>query len=639
MNAKLIIPVVLLIFGMVQPLTSDASEVKYRFDDIPKSLLKDAKAVVRNEEILVEVNPNGKVVKKVKYAITILNKNGKSNGFFLQTYDKFHKVSDIKFRIFDASGYEINKGEKLEILDYALTPEGSTYYDGRIKAITPESFEYPYTMEYSYTVTYNEIIQYPAWTPVYDYEISVEHSKFTLSVSRQAECRQYEKNIVSKASISQSDENTVSVWELSGIPAYADENFSPPLENITPSISLAPSNVKVEGYEGNLETWQGFGQWINKLNLDRDNLSPETTAKIRKLTEDITDPRLKIKAVYEYMQNRTRYISVTVGIGGYQPINAETVDRLAYGDCKALSNYTKALLQAAGIRSCYTLVNSGAENTELLTDFPSTQFNHAILCVPLPEDTIWLECTSQRKPFNYLGISTNDRYALVVDNEGGKLVRTPVLPVEKHLKSRSVNFSLNEGGSGIADVRTVYRGSGYDAYVPILTSDQADRKKMVTRKIHLPNFELDNFTITESKTEFPYVTEKLYLTVNNYCTKVGEKMILSLNMMNKLGESPFEADTRKTPVSFIWPVYEIDTVTYTLPQGYTLEKIPAKVILQSDFGKYTTEITKTGSVIQYVRTFEIYKGVHPVERYNDIVTFFDNVVTFDENKVMLTKIM
>jgi hypothetical protein len=110
-------------------------------------------------------------------------------------------------------------------------------------------------------------------------------------------------------------------------------------------------------------------------------------------------------------------------------------------------------------------------------------------------------------------------------------------------------------------------------------------------------------------------------------------------MMNKLSESPFQATTRENIVSIKWPAYEVDTVTYELPKGYTLEKIPAKINLQSDFGQYTTEVTKSGSTIQYIRTFKVFKANHPVDRYDEIVTFFDKIVTADENKVMLTRVM
>jgi hypothetical protein len=262
-----------------------------------------------------------------------------------------------------------------------------------------------------------------------------------------------------------------------------------------------------------------------------------------------------------------------------------------------------------------------------------------VLCVPLAADTVWLECTSQQNPFNYMGTFTSDRKALVIDDKGGKLVNTPDLKIALNLESRITDVTLDPSGNGFADVRTCYHGATYDNYGYILHSDQADRKKLVTRRIHVPNFELDNFTINEDKSEKPFITERINLSFTSYSTKVGDKMMLCLNMMNKLDESPFHATSRKTAVSFKWPVYEIDTVIYTLPQGYTLEKIPAKITLQSDFGHYTTEVTKTGNSIQYIRTFQVFKAEHPVDRYDEIVTFFEKIVTADENKVILTRVM
>ena len=637
MKQKFLISVLLLVLSIGFSTPSVAGDIKYRVADIPKQLLKDAKAVVRDESIQVKIISDAKLVQKVLYAITILNKNGASNANFMQPYARNMKVSGIKAQIYDESGAEIKKKGGFDILDYALISEGTTFADHRIKAILPEHLVYPFTIEYTYEISFSDVIQYPGWNPVEDFDVAVEKSKYTLMVSKQAKCRFYEQNITSNMKVQNTDEFDIYSWELSNMPAFTDENFCPALGDITPVVFIAPTKVSVEGYEGNFDTWTGLGQWINQLNKDRNNLSDETRVKIKKMTAGITDERAKIKMLYEYMQNKTRYVSIQVGLGGFQPFDAETVDRLSYGDCKALSNYMKSILEVAGISSRYTLVLAGRDNPTIHSDFPSNQFNHAILCVPLEKDTIWLECTSQRNPFNYMGTFTADRKVLVIDETGGKLIKTPSLKAENDLESRKVLVILDQSGSGSADVKTDYHGATYDNYAQILGSDQADRKELVTKKIHIPNFELDNFNIQENKVELPSVTEKLNLSITGYCTRVGEKMMLCPNMMNKLSESPFQATTRRYPVSIKWPANEIDTVIYILPRGYTLEKIPAKINLQSDFGLYSTEITKSGNTLQYIRNFKVFKGEYPVERYEEIVTFFDKIVAADENKVMLTK--
>mgnify|MGYP001126063175 FL=1 len=97
-----------------------------------------------------------------------------------------------------------------------------------------------------------------------------------------------------------------------------------------------------------------------------------------------------------------RYISVQIGIGGWKPISAEEVDENKYGDCKGLTNYTKALLRTVGIESNYCVVSAGSEIKDISEDFPSMQGNHVILNIPQEgKSDLWLECTSQDTPFNF----------------------------------------------------------------------------------------------------------------------------------------------------------------------------------------------------------------------------------------------
>ena len=125
--------------------------------------------------------------------------------------------------------------------------------------------------------------------------------------------------------------------------------------------------------------------------------------KLHGLTAHCSTDREKVKAIYDYLAKTTRYVSIQLGIGGLQPIAASDVCRTGFGDCKGLSNYTRAMLKEIGIPSTYTVIST--TNERLLPDFSSAnQMNHVILQVPLPkrseERRVGKECRSRWSPYH-----------------------------------------------------------------------------------------------------------------------------------------------------------------------------------------------------------------------------------------------
>ncbi len=85
-----------------------------------------------------------------------------------------------------------------------------------------------------------------------------------------------------------------------------------------------------------MDSWTNFGAWIISLNKGRSVLPEETKKKLHSLTDGLKTTEEKVKVVYEYMQNRTRYVSIQLGIGGFQPFEASVVDQTGYGDCSGI---------------------------------------------------------------------------------------------------------------------------------------------------------------------------------------------------------------------------------------------------------------------------------------------------------------
>lgn len=511
------------------------------------------------------------------------------------------------------------------------------YEDNRVKIIDPKCATYPFTVEYTYQIESKQTFELPSWD--HDSEnTSYENSTFVVKVPTGYSFRYKEYNLSKGVVKSNTDGKDIYTWSLNNLKARVDE----PLSSITkpdyPLAELAPNNFEVGETKGSCESWKEIGKWSTTLIEGKDKLPESTIAKMKEITSGCKTEFEKVKTIYEYMQQKTRYVSIQIGIGGWQPFDATVVDKFSYGDCKALSNYTKALLNSVGIKSYYTLVKAEARSNSTDESFPSNQFNHAIVCVPINKDTIWLECTNQRLPCGFNGDYTDDRQVLLVDGDNSKLVRTRSYPASENCINRHANVTLTDETSGVAEVHAEYKGLCYEEILPIYYADNADKKKEATERIELPSFTLDNFLYTENKSQHPSFDEKLNISVTNYIHKlVNDISLLPLNFMNKLTSIPEKVRNRKTDLCIRRPYMENDTVVYKMPNGYKVTELPEKTEITGKFGSYTAKTALQGSSIIYIRHFELFKGVFPPEAYSEFRDYLEQISTADGAVASLKK--
>ncbi|HEY6062320.1 MAG TPA: hypothetical protein VIV35_01855, partial [Chitinophagaceae bacterium] len=359
---------------------------------------------------------------------------------------------------------------------------------------------------------------------------------------------------------------------------------------------------------------------------------------VHQIADSIADFKEKIERLYEYMQKNTSYISIQLGIGGWQPFDAKYVAAKAYVDCKALTNYMYSLLKEAGIASSYTLIRAGKNANKVLPDFPSQQFNHVILCVPLQTDTMWLECTSQTLPAGYLGEFTCDRYALLINENGGTLVRTPKYGVRENLEMRHIEATLDDEAMLQVKAFTRYGGLQQDLYHDLIHSLSKDKvKEFLHEELDFATYEISSFDYRETRSSLPAVEESLDITVSNYATITGKRLFIIPNVMTRMHRKLSADDERKFDLELGFAYKDVDTVEINLPAGYTTESMPQDVLLNSEFGKYTCSVRLVGTQLFYCRSMEYYGGRFPARVYAELVKFYETIYKADRNKVVLVK--
>lgn len=609
----------------------------YAFNKIPPELRRGADVVLRYSEMSLTIDDLDQAVFSEKTAYTILNEDAFGWAVFNESYDKLSKLKGIKILYYDANGEVIKKVKSGEIEDINITSSGSLYDDNRIKYYEPEEYDYPFTIEYEYENPFSSTVGFRNFVTQYGEGISVQKAVYRAEFPASYELRHKEINGMAAPVEQNLGKTKVLTWTMENEKAIKEEVAGESAYAMAKKVLIAPSKFSMEGYEGDMSTWDGFAKWQRKLNEGRDELTPKVKSEIRALVAGVDNDKEKVRLIYNYLQENTRYVSIQLGIGGLQPFPAITVAENGYGDCKALSNYTYSLLKEVGIKSNYVKIRAGASEDDIITDFASAQFNHVILAVPMEKDTIWLECTSQQAPFNFLGGFTSDRHALMVTEEGGVLVKTPEYTAEENAQLRKVVVEMDAEGNAKASVLTRYKGRQYDDNYFIAAKGKEDQRKYLLNSIDIPAFDLGDVTYQEEKSENPLLTEEYDLILRKYASVTGKRLFFTPNLLNKGGWNPPKDENRESMILNRYNYNDIDSVVFKIPADYRLEFDMEPVELKSEFGEYRLDYNydPDKNELTYVRYIKVYKGRFPSNTYGDFRNFWRKVARSDKSKLVL----
>ncbi len=608
----------------------------YPTANIADSLKQNAHSVVRLSEETFTVLNAGEALHKVHSVITVLDSRGQDNAVVSVFHDKHVKIVDMEAFVYDASGKQVKRMKRGDISDVNYVSDFSLFEDDKIKYADLKYSLYPYTVEYSYEVKTTNLMFYPKWWFQEGFSTAVEIANFTVTVPEKQPLRYKLLNGLREPQITDLQNGTKSyAWSVKGIKPSVLEELSPKLSSQGPGVITAPTDFELEGRKGSMKSWKDLGQFHYDLNKDRDVLPDNVKNEVAELVKGINNPQQKIKKVYEYLQAHTRYVSIQLGIGGWQTFEAKTVAEKGYGDCKALSNYTKALLKAAGIEAFQALVD--ADEPDQFLDFPMANFNHVILCVPQPKDSIWLECTSQSNAFGYLGDFTGDRHALLLTPTGGKLVKTPSYKPADNRQFRNIQLKLDETGDGTASVKTHYSGIQQDTRSHVFELSPTDQKEWLYKRIKISSFEISSFSYKQQKDKIPVVNETLELAVRQAASKSGNRMFVNPNLMTIWNINLNPNLKRKNEIEWEMGFLDMDTVSVSIPPTYKVEYAPTLLKIETKFGSYEISTAIKDDKVFYFRKMLMPKGLYSASQYTEVSDFFKKVAKADKSQIVLVK--
>lgn len=610
--------------------------VSYDAASIPVSLLPNANAVTRLTEKEMIIRSLDEVVEKSHVVITVLNKEGDQYGTLILHSSKLNHLDEVYGYIYDKNGKQKDKIKRSDFSTQNASLQPGFYNDEKIMGYAASFRDYPYTIEFFSTVTISHTFRLPHWEARAGMDCAVEKALLSIHYPADIPVHVHAYNTTAAPVVTKEKDIITRTWAVTDVPAEREEPFIKASYEGSPAIMITPEQFLLDGHKGSARDWRAFGRFIYELNKGRDELTEDKQQYIRELTTGLSDTREKVKALYRYMQNNTRYVLIVYGIGGWQTLDAKFVCNNQYGDCKALSNYMMSMLKAAGITAYPVIISAGRTDFAEMEDSPVNNFNHVIICVPDDKDTIWLECTSNNLPDGYLGAFTGNRRGLMCTPEGGYPVATPVYNSVTNMIVHKAAATCNEDGSLSYDLDNTYTGVSAEGLLGYASLSGTGKDHFIHERFDIPSYVATGYQLerADARNLLGY-REQVHIDAANRMQKAGSMKLLNADLVPL--SLPFRtlATERKQPFTFLWGYTICDTFTIRIPEHMTVASLPKSLSLHEPFGTFDLQLEQHDGEVIITRKLILKEGTYAPEQYVACEEWASRVTSPVNCKIML----
>jgi tetratricopeptide (TPR) repeat protein/transglutaminase-like putative cysteine protease len=386
--------------------------------------------------------------------------------------------------------------------------------------------------------------------------------------------------------------------------------------------------------------WKQIAEWYAKLQGDRMTIDESVQKKADELIKGADTPTEKARRLYDYVARNIRYVSISLGVGRYQPHSAADVLQSGYGDCKDKHTLFSAMLRAEGIKSYPVLIDSSRQLDE---DIPSpAQFDHVITAVRFSAGPAlaFLDTTPEVTPFGLILYQLRNKQAVLAsdDSEAG-IQWTPADSPIKSFMHFSLDGKFTPFGALDATLEMTAQGDRdwpmRAAFRRVARAQWKDFVKALTAEWGLPG-DVDNVQLDPLEDTSQPFHLKFHLHQDQYF--VVPSASVNFRPIPPLGLPAVKASAKNKQPLNIGPAGEIDyQVRLQFPANYTVHT-PTAVKMSRDYGDYSSTYTLTKNTLEGERKLVIKSNEIPAARRSDYESF-RNAAHSDEDQLLTCTIV
>src|SRR2546430_7934636 len=373
----------------------------------------DEEFVYLLDDGVVRFEPDGRSSRTYRQVIQILNQDGaEAWGEQSFSYSSGSERLTVNWiRVLKPDGEVISERPAHE--QESLAPvafDAPVYSDQKVRRVTLSGVAPGTLVDWSYTVERVKPLVprdfYSGWRVTTG--LLTRRSRLIVDVPSSVTPRIQERNVHFKRLDVESHGRRVYTWATKDVQKIQGEPFAASPNTLSVHIDVAAPI-----------SWADLAKWYAGLSTGRYALNPALETQLAEHVKDAHTLEDSLRAVHRWVSQDFRYVSLSLGIGGYLPRMPAQVLETRYGDCKDKATLFIALVRKLGLNAYPVLLNSsGSADSTLPT---VQQFDHMIAAVDRPAKNggrIYLDLTSDLTPYGELPPAEEGSFVLVVHDDG-----------------------------------------------------------------------------------------------------------------------------------------------------------------------------------------------------------------------------
>ncbi len=610
----------------------------FAYSNIKSKLIKSPVSSISSKILLdytkERITKNFEDISTEHEIIKILNKKGikKYSTLSFPFSKKNQKLKVYFIKIINPNGNIININlNGLTTVTAPFNPEAPIFSNQLLKTIQLPGLIKGSIINYKYkSTTIKPYMKNNFFTEDYFGGLSpLKKSIYKLIIPNGIRYRYAEYLFNEKPHIVNGSKNTTLIWTMWNRKKITPEELGPPESLIIPHVMV--SSVK---------SWNEVARWYSHLTKDQIKPGINLSKFIKKLTASKEGELKKIKAIYDFVAKKIRYVGYEFGIDGYKPSKVNSVFKNRMGDCKDHATLFSSMLNQIGVKA-YPVLIPTTEIQNMNPNLPTPfVFDHEITAIKLKNGKImFADTTSNVTTFGDLPPMDQGRNVLIIVNGKGILAKTPIFPAKTNNISTK-GYEIIKSNGNLAVKTTVTYTGAYDMYKRYLYSSTSKRKKRDSILKNIlsiaPNAELTKYSFENGNSlSKPYI-EKISFSAKNYAGRNGRTRIIRLPIRTRTLLSQITAlNHRKYSLRLGYNLSENSVLMLKFPKNYKPVFIPKDVKVKNAVGTFISSYKVKNNRVIFKSFFRVNGYKIPKKDYLKAKHLFNITIKTLNNQILI----